>query len=155
MKIGAITLPGKRYRLWRIWDEQRPLLFFILLNPSLGDASKDDPTIKRLMFFAQKYAYGGLYVGNLFSHVSPFPKSLKTLDLSPELENINHLKGMMHLCQNVVYAWGNQGFLPDWLKELEDRPLCFGYTKKGHPKHPLYLPKSTLLIPFETKELCR
>ncbi|MGB1448802.1 MAG: DUF1643 domain-containing protein [Flavobacteriaceae bacterium] len=151
MRKGAISIPGKRYRLWRIWDEQRPYILFILLNPSKGDATKDDPSIKRLISFAKAFSYGGLYLGNLYSHVTPFPKNLESMDLNPEQENINHVKGMMHLCQAVVYAWGNHGSLPHWLKEIEDQPLCFGYTKKGCPKHPLYLAKSSALIPYEKK----
>ena len=53
MEQGAISIKGKRYRLWRIWDEDRPLVLFLLLNPSIGDATQNDPTIKRLIFFAQ------------------------------------------------------------------------------------------------------
>jgi hypothetical protein len=49
-KRGAEFSPcGKyRYALWRIWDFKKPLAMFIGLNPSTADASKDDPTIKRV-----------------------------------------------------------------------------------------------------------
>lgn len=152
MQQGAISIPGKRYRLWRIWDEKRPLLLFILLNPSLGNATDNDPTIRRLIYFSRTFGYGGVYVGNLYSCISPNPNDLKATDKMAEQENINHIKGMMHMCQDVVYAWGNQGDYPKWLNALEDRPLCFGFTKKGNPKHPLYLPNSSSLINFRPKK---
>ena len=151
MKQGAVIYHKKRYRLWRIWDDKRPLILFILLNPSIADTTANDPTIRRLISFAQKFNYGGLYVGNLYAHITPYPEDLRSLDLKSEQENIKHVKGMMHLCEEVVYAWGNNGMLPQWLKDLEDQPLCFGYTKSGQPKHPLYLSKKTKLVPFSVQ----
>ncbi len=73
------------------------------------------------------------------------------MDLNPEQENINHVKGMMHSVSSCCLCMGNHGFLPDWLKEIEDQPLCFGYTKRAVLKHPLYLAKSSVLIPYEKR----
>ena len=74
MEQGAISVKGKRYRLWRIWAEERPLVLFLLLNPSIGDASQNDPTIKRLIFFAQAQGYGGFYLGSLYAQNYPYQK---------------------------------------------------------------------------------
>ena len=119
MKKGATGLKEKRYRLWRIWAEDRPLILFLLLNPSWGDATHNDPTIKRLLFFAKELGYGGFYLGNLYAHITPYPKALLNMDLNPEEENIKHIKEMLSLCQDVAYAWGNNGSYPDWLKALK------------------------------------
>ena len=148
MKQGAINIKGKRYRLWRFWDEDRPLVLFLLLNPSVGDATQNDPTIKRLIYFAQTHEYGGFYLGNLYAHITPYPKKLVRMNLNPEEQNIEHIKNMLFLCKDVGYAWGNHGHLPQWLSTLVEQPLCFGQNKNGSPKHPLYLAKSTRLIPF-------
>lgn len=153
MKQGARRVKGKRYRLWRIWDESRPLVLYILLNPSTGDARLNDPTIKRLIFFTQKHGYGGFYVGNLYAPITPYPKILFQLDLNEDQKNRQHIKAMRALCKDVVYAWGNHGQLPPWLEAVVEHPLCFGQNKNRSPKHPLYLSKSTVLIPYDPIEL--
>ena len=151
MKQGAIKVKGKRYRLWRIWAKEHPLVLFLLLNPSTGDATQNDPTIKRLIFFAQSQGYGGFYLGNLYAQITPYPKELSLFDVNTEKKNKQHIKEMLSLCQDVVFAWGNHGQLPLWLDRLVKNPLCFGQNKNGSPKHPLYLAKSTQLVPFSSR----
>ena len=153
MEQGAVGSRGKRYRLWRIWAKDRPLVLFLLLNPSVGDATQNDPTIKRLIFFAQQQGYGGFYLGNLFAPITPYPKALFQLDLKVDKDNIHHIKKMLPQCKDVVFAWGNNGQLPQWLAELVEQPLCFGQNKNGSPKHPLYLAKSTQLVPFNPSSI--
>lgn len=62
-----------RYRLWRIWDQVKPKVMFIMLTPSTADADTDDPTIRRCIGFAKSSGFGGLYVGNLFAYRSTQP----------------------------------------------------------------------------------
>jgi len=47
-----------RYRLWREWDNSRPGLGFIMLNPSIADHQADDPTITRCLRRAIAGKYG-------------------------------------------------------------------------------------------------
>ncbi|HHC7270859.1 TPA: DUF1643 domain-containing protein [Vibrio parahaemolyticus] len=54
-----------RYELWRIWDEQKPYAMFVGLNPSTADETEDDPTIRRCIYFAKSWGYGGLCMANL------------------------------------------------------------------------------------------
>ena len=68
------------------------------------------------------------------------------MNLNPEEKNIEHIKNMLLLCKDVVFAWGNQGHLPQWLSTLVEQPLCFGQNKNGSPKHPLYLANATRLM---------
>ncbi len=37
-----------RYSLTRIWDERKPKIMFVMLNPSTADGTQDDPTIRHL-----------------------------------------------------------------------------------------------------------
>lgn len=150
MEQGALGIKRKRFRLWRIWDKKRPLVLFILLNPSTADATQNDPTVKRLMAFAEKEGYGGFYVGNLYAHITPYPKELFKFDLIAEEKNKQHIKSMLHLCKDVVFAWGNHGQLPQWLDTLVEQPHCFGQNKNGSPKHPLYLANATRLILYHS-----
>jgi len=39
-----------RYRLWRRRDRARPVVAFVMLNPSPAGARGDDPTIRRIGF---------------------------------------------------------------------------------------------------------
>ena len=53
MKREALLSSNKkfRYMLGRSWDDSLDTILFILLNPSVADSKKDDPTIKRLISF--------------------------------------------------------------------------------------------------------
>lgn len=65
-----------RYALWRIWDITLDGLLFIGLNPSTAEHVKDDPTVRRLIGFAKTWGFGSLFVGNLFSLVTPDPAKI-------------------------------------------------------------------------------
>ena len=71
MNRSAVISKNKKYRyeLSRIWSES-PKITFIMLNPSVGNETCDDKTIKRLIFFTKKFGYGGFYVGNIFPNIN-------------------------------------------------------------------------------------
>ena len=65
-----------RYRLSRLWNHDDPVLLFIGLNPSTGDAMQDDRTIMRLIQFTSGWGYGGFYLGNLFAFRARRPANM-------------------------------------------------------------------------------
>ena len=132
-----------RYQLLRVWDETLPRVLFVMLNPSTADATKDDPTIRRVISFAKSWGYGGVYVGNLFAFRSTDPKGLKYVKDPIGENNIQHIQAMVGLVDKIIYAWGNNQKEPKWLSELVPTPYCIDISKKGVPKHPLYLKKDT------------
>ena len=134
-----------RYQLSRIWDEEKPKILFIMLNPSTADEFVEDPTIRRVVNYAKDWGYGGVYVGNLYAFRSTDPKGLKCIADPIGPENINHIQTLISLVDKVIYAWGNEQKEPDWLKKIVETPYCIEISKKGIPKHPLYLKKC--LIP--------
>lgn len=153
---GAILSDcGKyRYQLWRTWDESKPKVLFIMLNPSTADASADDPTIRRCIGFAKAWGYGGIMVGNLFALRATDPQELKKIVFNEEHyfhadQNAQHLDKMAYQCKIIVYAYGNPP-----IDKYNEPVSCFysrhhlGLTKAGNPKHPLYLPKNTTLTPM-------
>ena len=146
---GAIKDNKRRYQLWRIWNKDQPLLLYILLNPSYADANADDRTVLKLINFTKKFGYGGFYLGNLHSYITPYPKILKDKILADDTTTVKHLNRMKKKCKKVVFAWGNDGHLPKWLIEMVESPMCFRRNKNGSPKHPLYLSYKTNLIPFD------
>lgn len=42
-----------RYSLERVWDQNKPIIGFIGLNPSTADSTEDDATIRRCIQFAK------------------------------------------------------------------------------------------------------
>lgn len=147
VKGAIIDETGKyRYQLWRIWDETKPLVVFIMLNPSTADANEDDPTIRRCMNYARSWGYGGIKVVNLFAYRATDPKELsKVVDpVGPD----NHLHVISALNESngiVIAAWGAKASkiktsykILDILK-FHSNICCLERTKDGFPKHPLYL----------------
>lgn len=73
-KIASLSKCGTwRWMLARIWDDARPLLVYILLNPSTADDERDDPTVKRCVRFAELLGYGGIVIVNLYAFRSSNP----------------------------------------------------------------------------------
>ena len=136
-----------RYKLSRHWDLNKPQILYIMLNPSIGNESIDDPTIRRLLSFTKKFDYGGFFVGNLFTYITPNPKTLDT-SIGITNKNLNVLTNLVSKADEVVFAWGNSIEEPNELKKLISNPMCFGKNLNGTPKHPLYLPSNSKIIKF-------
>lgn len=140
-----------RYRLWRFWDDS-PKIMFIGLNPSTANADTDDPTIRRVVRFAQDWGYGGVYMMNLFAWVSAYPKDLLTCD-DPLGDNDWHLRDVAALCDNnICFAWGAFKQNKERAKlvvMMFPRAVCLGITADGSPKHPLYVPAKTSQVNFQ------
>lgn len=147
MKTGAeLSDCGKyRHKLWRIWDETKPFVLWIMHNPSTADAEKDDPTIRRCVAFAKAWGYGGIYVGNLFPYRAADPKKIKEVGFlkATTVENWQHLRDMANLCKLNILAHGDPIIEPPAVRSLLSGCNYLKMTKAGNPCHPLYL-KSTL-----------
>jgi len=143
IKGALISDDGKyRYKLWRIWDDNKPCVLFIMLNPSTADAFEDDPTIRRCINFAKSWGYGGLYVGNLYAYRATDPKELKRVDDPNGIPNEANIYEMFTHCDKVICAWGNDKIvrLSNVVNIIPENKLYYlDKCKSGQPKHPLYL----------------
>ena len=63
-----------RYALSRTWDKERPKCIFLMFNSSTADGTRNDPTLRRILDFAQDNGFGSLEVLNLFALRSKDPK---------------------------------------------------------------------------------
>lgn len=147
---GAIFSKCKKYRyaLWRRWDVDKPIVMFVMLNPSTADAETDDPTLRRCIGFAKDWGYGGVLKTNLFAYrATDYRKMLAAKDPVGK-ENIIWLKKAHRKSDLLVAAWGNHG------QHLEQDQAIFRLFKDWHylklnksgvPAHPLYLRKD--LVP--------
>jgi hypothetical protein len=137
----AIISDDKAYRyfLSREWDATLPKIGFIMLNPATADNTTDDATMRRVISFAKSWGYGGVLVGNLYAYRTKKPADLRTVEDPEGPENQKYVKQIIGLCDKIVYAWGNHGKEPDWLRVMVSDPYCIVRTKRGNPGHPLRL----------------
>lgn len=90
---------------------------------------------------------------NLFALRSKNPKMIFNNENPIGLENDLWIKKMAERSKIIVIAWGSNGKYKG--RDLEIFDLLegkvfyhFGLTKNGSPKHPLYLPNDSILMPF-------
>lgn len=149
-----------RYSLWRIWDTTKPLILFIMLNPSTADGDKDDRTISRVVDYCCQWGYGGVYVVNLFAKRATDPGVLKRLVHQQYTHGYkivvgeNNDKAILQAnmkCDRVVFAWGRYGKWYNRANEVIDLFKEAFYIKlstTGAPCHPLFLKRDLILKPF-------
>lgn len=151
LQAGALFSDDRQYRysLWRQWDDDKFSIMFIGLNPSTADETTDDPTVRRCIDYAQRWGYGMLFMANIFAYRATDPSVMKTQDDPIGERNDQFLRWLKVTTKTQVACWGNHGKhlnrgfeVGTMLRSLH----CFGMTKAGQPKHPLYLPKSAELI---------
>jgi hypothetical protein len=95
-----------RYRLARTWDETKPHVMFVMMNPSTADPLVDDPTVAKCGRFARAWKYGGIYVGNTFAYRATDQKRLLEVDDPVGPDNDKHLLDMARSAAVVVFAYG-------------------------------------------------
>lgn len=141
-----------RYLLRRVWDRTKPIALVCMLNPSTADAYVDDATIRSLIRLFTALGYGGFEVVNLYAWRATDPKELaKAADpVGPRNDAI--LEAAIGRCDVIVCAWGAHSMAAGRAQRVYEiassrRPavFCFGTTKAGHPKHPLYIKTGTTL----------
>lgn len=140
-----------RYTLTRLWDQGRPLIVFVGLNPSTADGRRDDPTVRRCVGFARDWGYGALVLVNLFALRSTDPARLRRARDPIGPENDDWISRLVQAATMIVAAWGAHGDLRGRdrrVLELLPTVFCLGRTRDGHPRHPLYLARETELEPF-------
>ncbi len=135
---------------------------FIMLNPSTADERNDDPTIRRCMGFARDWGFRDLYVVNLSPYRSPSPRHLKAMGDEPrevQATNCRFVLRALRTAQLTVAAWGVHGVLGARDRHMlqtialdgRHQVHCLGTTRDGHPRHPLYLPRSVQPIKYELR----
>lgn len=122
------------------------VLTFIMLNPSKADAEVNDPTIRRCIGFCERLGYGILLVVNLFDYRATNPDELKTVPNPCSEKNMDFIREAAVLSDKVICAWGGDGSYLNQdervLRMLANEKIALyalDVTKKGNPKHPLYL----------------
>jgi hypothetical protein len=157
---GAYLSPCRLYRyiLWSVWDVTKPLLHFIMLNPSTADEVDSDATILRCIERAKRLGYGGVVVTNLFAWRETKPKELFRINRLSLIGSLNDqaIWEVYRVASATICAWGKDGgFLgrassvlallhtgcgcKHTFIDCKAKPLyVLELTKNGSPVHPLY-----------------
>lgn len=156
--------PDRRYRytLLHEWDQlfEPRLAAVIALNPSTADESDLDPTLRRIRGFCVAKGLSGFCMLNLFAFRATDPAVMKAEPDPIGPENDRHILDWASRAELVIVAWGTHGTFLDrqthvmrLLKEAGITPFCWGLNQNGSPKHPLYLPGNSPLVPYEEKDV--
>lgn len=153
MERSAVLSKCRRYRyvLERIWQPTLPRVLIVGLNPSTADAVQDDPTVRRCIGFGRSWGFGGVVLANLFALRSTDPSLLLRVDDPIGPDNDRWLRVLSAQCTMTVIAWGVGGRLQqraDQVLPMLSNIHHLGLTNGGHPRHPLYLPRTIVPQPF-------
>jgi hypothetical protein len=148
-----------RYLLVRRWSAAQ-MLTWLMLNPSVADEQRNDPTVERCVRRASRLGYGGIRVVNLFALVTPYPwvmweRQRMGEDIVGPLNDDYILSAAKHSGQ-VAVAWGGDHPVAaarakrvlGLLRGAGITPTRLGTTQGGQPRHPLYVPYDVELTPF-------
>ena len=163
MLSNAVISPDAQYRyaLDREWAGlfSGGVCCWVMLNPSTADAQQDDPTVRRCIYFAQRWGYQAITVLNLFAYRATDPKELRGVEDPVGPDNELWFERVLGRSDAVVCAWGNHGNLHgqseiglEWIRRAGHEPLALRVTGQGQPQHPLYLPSG--LAPEPMEALC-
>ena len=123
-------------------------------NPSTANERDNDPTIRKECKFAEYLAATNMIKVNLFAGVATDPNDLSAFDDPIGSENDSVLRAAIAEADLCVAAWGAPKGCKETKVQFLEREayvhglaswMCYGTTKDGHPRHPLYLPYRTPL----------
>lgn len=157
VEYGCILSADEKYRyvLWRIWDEDKPLWMFVLLNPSTATHETDDPTVLRQMARAKQGGAGGIVIVNTGA-IRETDSEKACMDSDPiGPHNVFWIKQMINKCDKHIAGWGPKAsrFKGDVLVKTIFREegvtlQALHINKDGSPKHPLYIGYDQELVEY-------
>lgn len=125
---------------------------WVLLNPATGDTEqRSRPTLERCISRARSADHDGLVIVNLFAFRDTNPRNLRSVPDAIGPANDEVLRVLTAAGAATIAAWGAHGRLRGRSADvgpLMHSPLCLGTTKRGEPRHPLYVPASSQLVPW-------
>ena len=142
-------------------------LIVIGINPSTADDKTSDKTINRVIGFANGNGFDSFLMLNLYPQRTPYPNNLdKKIDTNSNNLNLNCISELLakYNKPTILAAWSEKieirDYLKNCLKEIFEVTkndnvnwIKLGdYTKKGHPRHPLYAKYTLPLTNFEIEK---
>lgn len=144
-----------RYLLGRIWDPALPIIVWVMLNPSVADHAKPDPTIRKCVGFSTRWGGGGIVVANLFGWRSTDADMLlvQSDPVGPWNERaIEYAMSLTTAGLPAVAGWGKIRTRWDaraWqVTNVLRGAHCIGVNDNGTPRHPLMVKYATPRLPL-------
>ncbi|MDW4498380.1 DUF1643 domain-containing protein [Sulfitobacter sp. D35] len=135
-----------RYDLTRVWADGGTRVGFVMLNPSTATEAQNDPTIERCQRRAVRMGFGAFRACNLFAWRATDPADLRRAQAPVGPGNDAAILACADWADLLIVAWGVHGAHRARGAEVAARLGAAGYamhhlglTRKGHPRHPLYL----------------
>jgi hypothetical protein len=133
-------------------------VLWICMNPSVADASVDDPTMNRVIDFSMGWGFDGLAMMNVCDYRATKPEALLVPGIVPcSKGNMPLIRNTAKEARKVVCAWGNlhRNLVPfavdveTALRRDGHTLWCLGLNQGGSPKHPGRIAGDTPLIEFK------
>ena len=161
MSISAEFSDDRVYRFaWHTFLSAfgRGRVLFLMLNPSTADERGPDPTVRRCIGFARAWGARWLDVANLYPLRSTDPNALLSHEEPGWVVERNkaHIRDMASHSSYAVAAYGAHPAAKERGEAMVELVRQFtlvgvlGWTKDGHPRHPLYVPKGTEVMAWES-----
>jgi hypothetical protein len=96
-------------------------LFVIGLNPSIADENKPDPTVRKVMGFAEGNGFDSFVMLNLYPQ-----RATKPNDLDIEINELNHKKNLSEI-EKLLSTFSEAKILASWGEKIKLRkyfPHC-------------------------------
>ena len=143
-----------RYAFGRWWGDPdlAATAVWVLLNPATGDTERRPrPTLGRCISRSRAIGATGLVIVNLFAFRHTDPRELRSAADAEGPANDDVLRVLTSAGQQTIVAWGAHGALHGRSRTvgpLLTEPRCLGITRRGEPRHPLYVPADADLVPW-------
>lgn len=149
-----------RYQLERVLAPSGKIVAACGVNPSIAGADDEDQSTRKMNGFGVRNGVARYIFFNPFAMVATDVGDL-ALEADPVgPDNARHVNEVIARADEIWPCWGNRKKLPRRLWPVLDamkqrlrtcgKPLrIFGLTKSGDPTHPLMLPYSTQLVPWD------
>lgn len=163
----AVVSPDGRYRYWlkRSWGEGQRVCW-VMLNPSIADATVDDPTIRKCIEFSRRHGFGSLIVVNLYAAIATDPKALRSMDDPIGPDNPEAIELALNGSNRAWVAWGagatdmdragkgwaGREHVVDVCRDIGLDVWCLGTTRAGEPRHPGRIGYDTPLVTWPVGE---
>lgn len=144
-----------RYLLWRQLGPSRQTCLFVMLNPSVADAVRLDPTVTKCIHWVREWGFGRLEVVNIFAYIATDPYQIKQgYEWIVGPDNDQFIGEAIDRADRVIVAWGDYGTIMDrgqhvldMMRQRKRSAYCFGVTKGNkQPRHPVRLGYQTKII---------
>jgi len=155
--------PTIRRELRRWWvDSPKKWAAWLMLNPSIARADKNDPTMLRVIHFSRAWGCDGCIVVNLYPLVASNPADMWRWSQWEENGPDYHARDVIARNRDDIERVGREAFMrmvafgvdpanvdPSWLdhcleafgqpsdQDYDENFYCLGTSKSGQPLHPL------------------